>query len=248
MHAGDMADAIYYSMVERDLLASDEFVNSGVIDWFRFRDDMCFFLKKGQTFNVLLEKMRRNGKFFELKIEDYSTMEMRYLDVVIRRHNDRVETFPFLKDPRLSRRLSMVSAHPRDIHLAWPRIMLERVVPLTKSADAIYEFSDEVRNRLRNDGCLVPARRRCQVKTSSFSGLILWLPMGHHPWWYRHVKKAIAQLNSDVGVSCLLTMGTKWSCPRVKVAWKNMLPSTNKLLKPTGWRMGSVWKVPSSFG
>ena len=57
---GNTAEATYYSMGETDLLASDYFINSGVINWFRFREDTCFFFKKGRTFKVLLVKMRRN--------------------------------------------------------------------------------------------------------------------------------------------------------------------------------------------
>ena len=63
-------------------------------------------------------------------------------------------------------------------------------------------------------------------------------PIGYHSWWYRHVKRAIFRMNADVESNVLLRMGTNWDLPKVRVAWKNMLPSTDKLLRPNGWRMG----------
>ena len=43
LHAGDIADAVFYSLVEKQLLSENAYaVEGGVADWYRFRDDMCF--------------------------------------------------------------------------------------------------------------------------------------------------------------------------------------------------------------
>ena len=70
--------------------------------------------------------------------------------------------------------------------------------------------------------------------------LIFWLPIGYHPWWYRQIRKAIACINRDVSINCLLKMAVgSWDLPNIRIAWKNMLPSTDNLLNcNNGWRMG----------
>ena len=239
MHAGNMADMIYYSMVEKCLISNNSFVDAGVIGWFRFRDDMLFILKKGQSFKTLFNEMTRLSGCFKLNIEEISTIQIRYLDIVIRRGDVGFETVPFLKDPRLSRRLAMISAHPREVHTAWPTMMLRRVQSLSKSHSANSAFGEELRKRLTSDGCFVPAHHmRCIGKSSPDLCNILWLPIGHHPWWYRVVKRAVHQFNSCTDNLSLLKMGLLCDRPVVRVAWKNMLPRTNSLLKPTGWRLG----------
>ena len=171
---------------------------------------------------------------FKLKIEAASTIEMRYLDIVLKRHDNRILTFPFLKDPCLSRRLSCKSAHPRDVHVSWPEMMLKRVNTLTSSGDAVCEYTDELLKRLREDGCFLPTTKSARdgvVSKRFSSSLNLWLPLGYHPWWYRQVKRALARMNNDVGLNTLLKMAVKWNLPTVHVTWKNMLPSTDNLLR-----------------
>ena len=76
------------------------------------------------------------------------------MDVVLRRQDSRILTFPYLKDPRLSRHLSVASAHPFDIHLSWPRMLLKRAELLTNSDDACANYKAELGARLKNDGCI----------------------------------------------------------------------------------------------
>ena len=58
--------------------------------------------------------------WFELKVEDFSQVKIRFLGLSIHCDQGRLEVEPFLKDPRLSRRLSSLSAHHISIHKAWP--------------------------------------------------------------------------------------------------------------------------------
>ena len=59
MHAGDIADAVFYSLVETRLLFEDAYVLGGVADWHRFRDGMCFIVTEPINFNGLLTTMTK---------------------------------------------------------------------------------------------------------------------------------------------------------------------------------------------
>ena len=93
---------------------------------------------------------------------------------------------------------------------------------------------NELLKGLRKDGCFLPTIKSARdgvVSKRFSSSLNLWLPLGYHPWWYRQVKRALARMNNDVGLNTLLKMAVKWNLPTVHVAWKNMLPSTDNLLR-----------------
>ena len=234
LHSGDVADAAFYSLVEKILLDNDEFIRYGVVDWYRFRDDMCFLLHSGPLFQKLLDRMRRLSGCFELKVEEVSTVELRYLDVVLRREDDRIVTYPYLKDPGLSRRLSCKSAHPREIHLAWPKMMLQRVPSLSNSDGGVAAYNAELLRRLYNDGCLVHLTHNKNMKSLKrvSRSSMLWLPMGYHPWWCRQMKRAVSRMNNDASLNSLLRMAVgSGNLPTVRVSWKNMLPSTDTLLQ-----------------
>ena len=230
VHAGDIADAVYYSMVEKKLI--EEGALNDVLYTCRFRDDMLFVVNKRDVFRELFDRMQSLSECFKLKIEEVSTVELRYLDMTIRREEDRLVTLPFLKNPRLSRRLSASSAHAHEVHAAWPRMMLRRIGALSHSLEAKNEYEIELTKRLENDGCLLVPQRVCRVLRSKPDIFVLWLPVGYHPWWYRKLKRAIARLNRDKGLSCLWNFSNHFvGQPVVRLAWKNMLPSTDKLLQ-----------------
>ena len=162
------------------------------------------------------------------------------LELILRREGNRIVTLPHLKDPGLSRRLSKQSAHALEVHKSWPKVMMKNVASITTSSEAVKEYQFELAIRLRNDGCLLPSLEAGRAyAVMGARPFVLWLPLGYHPWWYRKVKKALTRLNCDHGLSNLLSMAVKsWTNPTVRVAWKNMLPSTDKLLQPNGWRLG----------
>ena len=125
--------------------------------------------------------------------------------------------------------------------------MLERVGGLSSSAEGEDEYQCELIRRLKLDGCNVPSFGSGERVSATMGAkpFVLWLPLGYHPWWYKKVKKALWRLNRDASVSVLLDRLFVNGLPSVKVAWKNMLPSTDKLLQ-LGWRLGSAWKERSS--
>ena len=95
MHAGDVEDACYYSMVERRLAEHDEYRKAGVLCWFRFRDDMLFMVSSATGFLDLKDRMDKMAGFFELKIEEISADSMRFSDMVVYRDNDGIGCKPF---------------------------------------------------------------------------------------------------------------------------------------------------------
>ena len=157
LHSGDLADAVFFSLVEKKLLEAKAYDEGGVLYWCRFRDDMCFIVNKPGRFKTLLEKMRNLSQFFSLQVEEASTVELRYLDVVLKRQLHVIETEPFLKDPGLSRKLARTSAHPVEIHKAWPKMLMRGVNDLTNSEVSKSLYRNELLIRLKQDGCLLPS-------------------------------------------------------------------------------------------
>ena len=156
LHAGNAAGACFFSMVERVLLMEGAYANAGVLDWFRFRDDCLFVIKGGFSFKSLWARMEEMAGFFDMKFEDVSTVEIQYLDIVLRREGASILSFPFLRNPGLKRMLSKQSAHPWAVHTSWPRFMMRRVENLTNSHDALVEYKNELQDRLRANDCVLP--------------------------------------------------------------------------------------------
>ena len=98
--------------------------------------------------------MQSRAQFFKLKVEDMSDSCMRSLDLAISIGEDGfIQTQPYFKDPGLSRRLSVLSAHAFSTHTAWPRMMLQRAEKLSSSSSAQL-YRDELVARLRRDNSL----------------------------------------------------------------------------------------------
>ena len=153
MHAGDISDAVYYSLVEKQLMANGAY--DSILYSCRFRDDMLFVMNKSNTFLPLLGKMQALSQCFLLSVEEVSSQELRYLDILIRREEGRLVTFPFLKDPGLSRKLAASSAHAHEVHVAWPRMMLKNIEGLSSTKGGSVEYVRELSKRLKQDGCLL---------------------------------------------------------------------------------------------
>ena len=164
-------------------------------------------------------------------------ISIQYLDVVVKRVGDGLSCSPFLKDPRLSRRLAATSAHPISVHMSWPPMILRKMAYLSNSHEDAAPYVGEMRRRLLKDGCLVPsllcdsgalALRRQPRRAKS----ILWLPLGFHPCWHRQVKKAVARLNNDSSFVSLISMVMPSMDNSVlKLAWRNGLPATSELIQ-----------------
>ena len=85
LHAGDVEVAVFYSMVEKPLLEQDAYENGEMAKWYRFRTDMCFIITRRGRFGTSLGKVGTLAKCFELKLEEVSTEEFRFLDMTLKR-------------------------------------------------------------------------------------------------------------------------------------------------------------------
>ena len=132
------------------------------MDMVRFRDDALFLAKTAVGFNKLKEQMQSLAKFFILKVEEASSISVKYLDRVVKSEGDRLVTLPFLKDAQPARRLALTSAHQRAVHTSWPTMMLGRVEKLSKVSSVVRDCQDEIRNGLKKDGCFVPTENNVQ--------------------------------------------------------------------------------------
>ena len=90
------------------------------------------------------------------------------------------------------------------------------------------EYRIELITRLKHDGCLLNTSLGARRSLHGKPVFQLWLPLGYHPWWYRKLKCAISSLNKDSGPLSLWNFREN-SCGTadVRLAWKNMLPSTD---------------------
>ena len=184
--------------------------------------------------------MDRLAEWFVLKIEEVSTVSIRFLDISVRRDGDRLICSPFLKDPGLARRLSACSAHPLAVHKSWPKVMLRRMGLLSNSEQEALAFVEEMTRRLMRDGCLVPPEAAAsssavggvRVKRRGQRGELctLWLPLRYHPFWNSQVKKATSRFNKERSMASLLSIVPSFQNSTVRLAWKNMLPAVDTLL------------------
>ena len=232
LHSGDVADACFYSMVEKPL--KNQFAEAGVLDWYRFRDDMLFLASDAARFKALKARMDALSDFFVLDVEDVSCVSVRYLDIVVQREDCRVVVSPFLKDPNLSRKLPVSSAHPWSVHKSWPLVLAKRMGSLASRSAMVQPFLDEMFARLRSDGCFVPAFAESSSKMLARkpSARAVWLPLGYHPWWCKTVKKAVARINNDTSFQSLLSMASPdLAKARIRIAWRNMLPCNQTLFQ-----------------
>ena len=237
LHAGDLADACWYAMVERPLHNTGEFVAAGINEWFRFRDDMLFLCGSVIGFRNLLAKMEKYADWWQLKVEDASTIQIRFLDLVVRNEVDGIMCEPHLKDPNLSRRLAASSAHPASVHRSWPRAVVSNIDKIT-DGDVALAYKREIMSRLGKDGCVVPGvqpgqpdfiRVETRLPENSF---VCWLPLGFHPFWQRQVKKVVRRVNKDTSLQSLFLNAMPGSeCVNIKVAWRNFLPSVQNLIQ-----------------
>lgn len=236
VHAGDVADACWYAMVEKPLIEADEFSKCGVFSWCRFRDDMLLCCSSGSGFWKLKHKMDKLAGFFDLKIEEVACDSIRFLDIMVNRDHDKLVCAPFLKDASLARRLSLQSAHAPSVHRSWPSRMLKRIKELSGNKEVESSCVSEVLRRLRVDGCAVPSMQQGSLmlkrRFSRKASVILWLPVSFHPWWYRQVKKALRKFNADLAMSSMLGSAVpSMRNVQVKCAWRNFLPSTESLIQ-----------------
>ena len=109
---------------------------------------------------------------------------------------------------------------------------------------------DVTHARLRCDGSMVPRAKsggetvvvQCAGKAklhASNCSRMLWMPVSYHPWWSRYIKKAARRVNEDSYLAVLRgsAFGTSHGF-RMRVAWKNFLPSNVSLLQGKAW---SLW-------
>ena len=103
------------------------------------------------------------------------------------------------------------------------------------------ECVNELRKPLRNDGCVlpplghfdsgaVPGKKKIVLPGADLYRNV-WFPVGYHPWWSRIMKRAIKGLNNDSTLQDLVRYAVPAGNVQIRIAWRNMLPCNQKLLK-----------------
>lgn len=236
LHAGDVANACFFSMVERPLRRAGAYDAADLYEHFRYQDDMLFICRSGRKFNSLLREMRNRSVMYELTVEETSAIGFRYLDIDIVRDGDKLRTSPHWKDPGLSRRLSTSSAHQAGIHKAWPNMMVKKAAELSASPSVFNNYMCKFEANLKASGCFLPnsisgdlPSTRVQTRRRGFQDF--WLVVAFHPWWDRPIQRAINRINRDSNAAALLQLANRqWNLPRVRISWSNALPCVRALL------------------
>lgn len=128
VQSGALADLAFYAKVERGLLAA-----MPVQLFFRFRDDVfvvCENRDKAESF--VKEFKKRAAPVWDLTLEQISDFGVTMLDAWIfkgiRYRNTKVlDHAPFTKPTARHVPLAPSSAHPKAVHVSWPRGELKRV-------------------------------------------------------------------------------------------------------------------------
>ena len=74
MHANDVADAYFFALAEMELIETNAYAYAGILAWYRFRDDRMLIATSGPSFRMLVDTVHAKASFFQVNIEDISTV------------------------------------------------------------------------------------------------------------------------------------------------------------------------------
>ena len=240
LHSGELTDWIFYVLVEKPLFESGLLSECGVLEWWRYKDDILILSKGHLNAAPLIKHMTSRGNPWQFKVEDINAKSMHYLDIRISIGRTFFTIHPEYKSSALLLYLSHESGHHGRIHRAWPRMMMSRVASRCLNVDS-NDHQSILAERFRGAG-MAPAIINDVMKRVSGAQRIprcgpmpkrsFWLVLPFHPSWARSISQAVRCL-SKADLQVLLSMSFKpWSNFSVRVSWSNALePFVNLLLR-----------------
>ena len=85
LHSGDVADLILYNNLERWALDPNLMKEHGIDLYIRFRDDIFILATIRSKTREYIWEMRKKAKYFKLECESISSIQCRFLDLLIKK-------------------------------------------------------------------------------------------------------------------------------------------------------------------
>ena len=157
--SGELADASFHSMVEEPFATRPRVQHEyGAKLYCRFKDDGLIVFRgrsSSSTQGLFLREMMRRSRFFKIKLESRTVHSTIMLDVELKkddewRRSGRLSFYCHSKPSTIFSPLSISSAHPYHVHLAWPNAMTHRLRTLSCTQSAarkqIASFTESLRS------------------------------------------------------------------------------------------------------
>lgn len=244
-HSGEVADLALLTRMERWALT-----HASVHDisaYLRFRDDIIIIGKSAHSLGLFVRGLRSRSAYFVLEVDKFGREGVGWLEICISIRPRRLEIRPKFKDTTLSVPLLWSSAHPRHVHLSWPRARLQYLKQLCSSPSFYPAAKNEFISRLsmsytRYQVRLVTAEPVCAGAAPRASQRrsigVTWCKLPFHPALEDAIQKAIASFLQDEMFRSILMRSLGW-VPQVRVSYYRCLPTlAHMLVNACGVRLG----------
>ena len=148
-------------------------------------------------------------------------------------------TYLRFKDTHVARPLCASSAHPRHVHMSWPRLLASRTVQLSSNKAVKVEAIENQRLRLQMKFApqgqldIVSIERKKVTKRRDARDRRMWLPLSFRPAWAKQLQSAITFANGDEYLNMMYALAFGMRSARVILAWRNALPRIQYMIQET---------------
>ena len=133
-HSGEVADSAFPSLAEDPWVVHPHVqADHGIDGYWRFRNDILILGNDMSRTREYFWKLRELAGFFRVQCESWSSNEIQFLEVIVRRdvNNNWYVTIPKYCGSSISKPLDPSSAHPVHVHRSWPQALAPRMMFLT---------------------------------------------------------------------------------------------------------------------
>ena len=246
LHAGDLADLIWYLAIEHAwATVESNQLSHGILGYFRFRDDMLIVAEDSPRYQQYLEGMfTRAAKIgYSVKVEFVSNT-VPFLNVAVtvdkcaqkygtKLHTKASDLMNCPLDPR--------SAQAFHVHAVWPRAMLSvaqkiegcpstAAIRMTNKFHAASLPPPPIASEVLADP-LALSRPKKKRKLKSTENGNIWVPLPYHPLLAGEISRELARLSSDPEIMAYYKCAFKKATPLLRPAWKNAGPHHEMLIR-----------------
>ncbi len=230
-HSGEVADAAMFA--SNELLWTHNVAireHHEITFYGRYRDDIIIIgdnIKKAHDF---FDGLRKGSKFFELKLEEFSLVSVRFLQVTIEKNVQKgcIDIRPFRKKSNQGIPLEITSSHPFATHRGWPISLVRNLRSISSSVGIAKEAKDELVQHFLHNGAsplTVHLMKGTDLLAMNYNGKStdnvpkVWFTVSFHPIWFEALRKAIGKINCDIQLSRILgeLFGRVF---QIRIAWK----------------------------
>ena len=256
-HSSSVAGSAFQNLSEKDALHLAG--GACIHGYYRYDDDILIHCSAWPKFICWFRSLKRNSKYFQLKIENVADDELVFLSlrITLNKQANSIDTAVYLKPACLARPLSCTSAHSHSLHMNWPVQFLKSLLHLCSSREVRVELRDEFVRRLKLADAHPDVILRCNsavdLTRKSITGnddaadakdskpVDLWLVLLYHHCLARGVARLLGKLNRCSTNRTFFQMG--WSSSSraleygvIRVSWKRWHINMKE-------RLQNIWKI-----